>query len=553
MKKLFLKKKKSFHSPPLNSFAKNCLEDSRKSKKQPAQLTGAKKNISQKSKKTLQKTLKNRKIFHEVACTDIKGFQLHLNPDVDTNEKFREVISNYLLSIKATCFVLFGIIRYNISRNEAVGYGRCKHHFIHKNEFRFVLQGISDKEMSKLTISCTDKIYHDVKTPVTFKQLRGERRIKLKEILKHTKPKKAQLASVSTFDSNLAMETGNMQNFTKLSVLQKASSEQKSDGDYAICHIDDLLQTQIHQKGDFIRKVGAPLEVYMYSTDQMKLLKAGKYNAHGDASGELIKITDCHPNHMATKSLLLYSTVIQVGKEIVPVCEMISTNHHGVTIANFFAKFRHDAEVVNKVKWSPFKTFCTDWSMALIQGVCSGFNKMTVPQYLIYVYDVLTGQSKVKPDITTLSICVAHFMKAVANQCVLKIGKKTKGKTMVLNIFALLVNCSNLSTFDKLFESLCVICCSETVTDLTIKHYSILKDYCSDSEKDIELTLKSNDSDSDSDENLNPQFDTTAVYRSSPFFVGYNNIYEKVLNELTLHEKTKKRTYTFVQKLSYFL
>lgn len=47
----------------------------------------------------------------------------------------------------------------------------------------------------------------------------------MKEILKHKKPKKAQLNSVSDFNRSIVKETGNMQYIAKLSVLKNASSE----------------------------------------------------------------------------------------------------------------------------------------------------------------------------------------------------------------------------------------------------------------------------------------------------------------------------------------
>lgn len=103
---------------------------------------------------------------------------------------------------------------------------------------------------------------------------------------------------------------------------------------------------------------------------------------------------------MATKSFLLYSVVVQIGEEMIPICELISSNHDGVTIGNFFRWFRYYAEIVNMVKWYPFKAFCTDGSAALLQGVCSGLNNMPVSQYFryIYIYKVVTGEFKVQPD-----------------------------------------------------------------------------------------------------------------------------------------------------------
>lgn len=66
--------------------------------------------------------------------------------------------------------------------------------------------------------------------------------------------------------------------------------------------------------------------------------------------GDGIKETVCHLNYMASKSILLYSVVVLIGKENIPICEMISSNHNGVTIGNLFRKFRYDGEIVNKVK-----------------------------------------------------------------------------------------------------------------------------------------------------------------------------------------------------------
>lgn len=145
---------------------------------------------------------------------------------------------------------------------------------------------------------------------------------------------------------------------------------------------------------------------------------------------------------------------------------MISTNHDGVKVGIFLRKFRYDAEIHHNVKWSPFKTICTDWSVALMQAVSLGFNDMPISIYLKHVYDVVTLKDKIMPNITVIIICVPHFIKSVAKQCAQKIVKKTKGKSMFLNIVALLIDCSDLSTLDRLFEAMCVICCSESINDL---------------------------------------------------------------------------------------
>lgn len=66
-----------------------------------------------------------------------------------------------------------------------------------------------------------------------------------------------------------------MQNFAKLSVLQKASSEQKSENDYAVCHNGiQIRKMTVLEKSMYLWRF-----MYMYSTDQIRRLKVGKLNA----------------------------------------------------------------------------------------------------------------------------------------------------------------------------------------------------------------------------------------------------------------------------------
>lgn len=88
-----------------------------------------------------------------------------------------------------------------------------------------------------------------------------------------------------------------------------------------------------------------------------------------------------------------------------------------------------------------------------------------------------------------LTICVAHFMKSVANQCAKKIGKKTKAKEIMLNIFALLVDCDDIFVFDKLFELMCFVSCSQTTNKSVVDSLKTLQTYCNNL-KDTERVIK---------------------------------------------------------------
>lgn len=139
-------------------------------------------------------------------------------------ENFRELVLQKMIEINGHCFINFGVIRRN-DNSTIIGYGKCFHKHIHENDFKFTVSEAFNLSLSKLSICCTDAISYDKKAQTKYRQLRGQRRKNVQKDLKHLNPKKVQIESVNDFKTYLAEDSGNMQEFCKLNVLQKAISE----------------------------------------------------------------------------------------------------------------------------------------------------------------------------------------------------------------------------------------------------------------------------------------------------------------------------------------
>lgn len=113
-----------------------------------------------------------------------------------------------------------------------------------------------------------------------------------------------------------------------------------------------------------------------------------------------------------------YSVVIHLEKLniITPVCEFLNSTHDVVSISFPLMKFARDLKI-HFARPPLFKSITVDFSLAMLNGVCLGFNGMDLNSYFDIVYDELQGcKSLCKNVINTLFFIICLVFKNI-NLC----------------------------------------------------------------------------------------------------------------------------------------
>jgi hypothetical protein len=158
----------------------------------------------------------------------------------------------------------------------------------------------------------------------------------------HEKPGKSHLQDMKGVNFNL-LNKGIVVGAYEPDVLRKARSEQKSSKRLVKgCDMHAALECKL-KFPSYVQKVGSPLEVHLFSKNQVNVLKnlillSILIVLHLDATGSIVRNLNCHPH--GDKGILFYGGVIKVGKCIIPMMELISSKHDADTITYFLTCYK---------------------------------------------------------------------------------------------------------------------------------------------------------------------------------------------------------------------
>jgi len=464
------------------------------------------------------------------------------NEDNSINkENVRIEISKFMLyTLKFPCpLTFFGGIRKNI--DSYVTYARCRYKSHHKS-FRFVLIKL-DEGVCTFFISGTkcEEIKHE--GPRIFCSLRGKARKIVKEQLQYVPPRTLQREIAKRTDPELAQD-GHMQELRLLSTFQKAKSEHNCRHDRILSSSDlsDLFQQWVddaRNKDSYIRYVGLPLHVIMYTQEQLDIIDVNDQIAHFDATGSIVR----KPRDIYCKRIMYYVMVIKKGESIIPIVEMITSEHDIPSICILLKRYRHFIET-NRRKWPLFKVVVVDWSWALINSLMNEWNRLDVTDYLKQVYSCLDKGLPMNDTLLIVHTCCAHFMKRVSSYIHKKFPKCIGIKTFVLECLAIMLMSTEILELDEIFKEFITILlvpdAQKTEISITRLQEFHKKSYIID---EIEDTEESEDFEDDS--LLTNNKNENRIFTASPFFTRYNNIYVKVKEQVQIDDDITNKYYNW--------
>lgn len=148
----------------------------------------------------------------------------------------------------------------------------------------------------------------------------------------------------------------------------------------------------------------------MFSQEQLDIIDINDRIAHFDATGSVVH----KPRDIYCKRIMYYAIVVKKSESIIPIAEMITSEHDIASISILLKKYRQFAEV-NRRKWPLFKVVVVDWSWALINSLMNEWNRCDITEYLERVYSSLDNGSPIEDTLLIVHTCCAHFMKPVSS------------------------------------------------------------------------------------------------------------------------------------------
>lgn len=155
-----------------------------------------------------------------------------------------------------------------------------------------------------------------------------------------------------------------------------------------------------------------PFCVHYWSIEQMRVFdvyrKQAKYTkVCVDASGGFVNKLK-RPDSSLSRQILLYSLVIYHNNSIVPICMMLSEQHHGNAIGNWLLEWiRGGGSIPNE--------FVSDMSMALLNAAVTAFARCpTTKDYCRTCFHLAKNQNSNfrKPE-CYIRLDLAHLMKTI--------------------------------------------------------------------------------------------------------------------------------------------
>lgn len=164
-----------------------------------------------------------------------------------------------------------------------------------------------------------------------------------------------------------------------------------------------------------------------------------------DSTGGLTK------KYLSCSGKILFYYVIVMGykNKIIPLLQVVSSIHHVLFIKEFLEKWLESGAKIPR-------EMATDGSLALQNGICIAFNKMTYKMYNNHCFKILTNLEKTLPN-CYYRHDVAHLINAVR-----KWKSFDKSNVATIDFFVrsigYLTQVENLQEFEEIVISIVIIC-----------------------------------------------------------------------------------------------
>uniref|UniRef100_A0A1A9VU14 Uncharacterized protein n=1 Tax=Glossina austeni TaxID=7395 RepID=A0A1A9VU14_GLOAU len=203
---------------------------------------------------------------------------------------------------------------------------------------------------------------------------------------------------------------GNFDSLPSAAVARKIRSEFKRSQDRDPDAFCDLYKMQQDKNWSiFIQRISSPLEIYLYSENQLNLLfknkgrlfKMSKKTLFFDATASVVEKIN-----KESKRIFLYSSILHARDEnendgiLMPKAEAVLCN---LCLKTFCQQHR--------MRWPICQRIVTDWSKAVITAVISAFNDMkSISTYLHKCHNFLIQRGG-NLEFLVVQLCCSHIIR----------------------------------------------------------------------------------------------------------------------------------------------
>uniref|UniRef100_A0A1A9UDP1 Ubiquitin-like protease family profile domain-containing protein n=1 Tax=Glossina austeni TaxID=7395 RepID=A0A1A9UDP1_GLOAU len=213
---------------------------------------------------------------------------------------------------------------------------------------------------------------------------------------------------------------GNFDSLPSAAVARKIRSEVKRSQDRDPDAFCDLYKMQQDKNWSIlIQRISSPLEIYLYSENQLnllfknkgRLLKMSKKTLFFDATGSVVQ-----KFNKESKRIFLYSMILHARDQketvgiLMPIAEAVLCNHYADDILRFLLSLKTFCQQ-HRMRWPICQRIVTDWSKAIITAVISAFNDMkSISTYLHKCHNFLT-QPGGNLEFLVVQLCYIHIIR----------------------------------------------------------------------------------------------------------------------------------------------
>ncbi|CAH0395713.1 unnamed protein product [Bemisia tabaci] len=483
-------------------------------------------------------------------------------------------------------------------------------HCNHKGcrRFRLVIT-VNDGSDSKPTLDVyCDQVEKRHGVTPEWRPLNGPHRKELYEIAQYAKPLDLREKMIHKADET-ALSQGNAQEIRPLGTYAKLAHEARGQDDL---HSDPFLSAismrreqvkKTYQGIQYIWVVQDPLAVYIYCLNRLHLFKRAKallskksesvgVTLHLDATGSVVRKV-CLSDHVVYYYSIVFKFTAPNENHIVPLAELVSSNHDAVSISNWLSSFRYFAESNHVSLGGHF--IVLDISYAELNAVVLAFNGMRLWFFLQMIHSFVIKGISDEWVMGCLSKFViphldyAHFKKAIGqsiknhyypspkvrtndppppsdapnnredskSQCnsnkqetptnpvdafkkeVSRLKKKDNlskddykfVKSIIMDIFTLIVHTSSYSDMKNIFQHLFTLLLFSVVCPLVNESKKKLYGYCSKSpEVEKSKTSEAKETEKSDDQPLFFNVEEDKIkYKKNPFYLDFEKIFSDIL------------------------
>ena len=230
--------------------------------------------------------------------------------------------------------------------------------------------------MTTLNVNSNSELLasHKESDHLRCQQTGGKERDNVKVGLQHRSPRNFKLETVNNLDMHM-WNNGHPQNLMTANTIHKIKSEINSEARLKLHskNLQDLCQLWVNEnevKDPYLRQVALTPRSTMYTEQQLQLLQSDNGNGkkvkivHMDSTGAFIR----KPSSVKCSLLYYYSLVCRLEESVMPIAELITSQHDIESISIFLFQYRNFVEKVTGV-WPCFDAIVVDWSWASMNSI----------------------------------------------------------------------------------------------------------------------------------------------------------------------------------------